>query len=49
MKMQLNEAIEMMEKLNLFEGGQPRIQVTSDELLNILGEQEKQGGNPYIL
>ena len=48
MKTQINEAIELMKKMNLFEGSSPRIQVSRDEIIDILNKQDESAGGTYV-
>jgi len=49
MKTQLNETIDLMKRMNLFEGnGNPRIQVSRDEIIDILNKQDETAGGTYV-
>lgn len=49
MKTQLNETIDLMKRMNLFEGnGTPRQQVTRDEIIDILKKQDENGGGTWV-
>lgn len=49
MKTQLNETIDLMKRMNLFEGnGTPRQQVTRDEIIDILNKQDETGGGTWV-
>ena len=49
MKNQVNEAIDLMNRMNLFEAnGNPRIQVGRDEIIDMLNQQDENGGGRYV-
>ena len=48
MKTQLNETIDLMKRMNLFEGATPRQQVTRDEIIDILNSQDESAGGTYV-
>jgi len=48
MKTQLNEIMNLMNKMNLFEGSSARIQVGRDEIIDMLNQQDENGGGRYV-
>lgn len=48
MKTQLNETINLMTRMNLFEGTSPRQQVSRDEIIDILNQQDDSAGGTFV-
>lgn len=47
MKNVLTESVDLMARMNLFEEAKPRIQVTRDEIIDMLNSQDEKGGGTF--
>ena len=48
MKTKLNEVTSLMERMGLFEGATPRQQISRDEIIDILNQQDETAGGTYV-
>ena len=47
MKHVISETLDLMQRMNLFEGTEPRVEVSRDEIFDILNTQDEKGGGQY--